>query len=255
HLRTGYPIVYTSADSVFQIAAHEEVIPVAELYRMCRIAREILTGEHAVGRVIARPFVGEPGHFVRTDRRKDFALEPPCPTLLDRLQEVGQSVWAVGKIFDIFAGRGITESVHIHDNLDGMDQTLAFMRRAEKGLIFTNLVDFDMVYGHRNNPEGYAEALEAVDRWVPEVLGALWQDDLLFFVADHGNDPTTPSTDHSREYVPLLVAGPKVRQGLDLGTRETFADLGQTVAEFLGAGRLKAGTSFVGEILGGGVGA
>jgi len=249
HMRTGYPIVYTSADSVFQIAAHEDVIPVDELYRMCRIAREILTGEHAVARVIARPFVGEPGHFVRTDRRHDFSLEPPYPTLLDQLQEAGQPVWAVGKIFDIFAGRGTTESVHIHDNMDGVDKTLTFMRRADEGLIFTNLVDFDMLYGHRNNPRGYADALEAADRRVPELLDALREDDVLFFTADHGNDPTTPSTDHSREYVPLLATGPKVRRGVNLGTRETFADLGQTVADLLGAAPLKAGTSFAGEIL------
>jgi len=249
HLRTGYPIVYTSADSVFQIAAHEEVIPVEELYRMCRIARELLTGEHAVGRVIARPFVGEPGRFVRTDRRRDFSLEPPRPTLLDRLQEAGQPVWAVGKIEDIFAGRGITEAVHIHDNMDGVDQTLAFMARVDRGLIFTNLVDFDMLYGHRNNPRGYADALEAVDLRVPEVLAALREEDILFFTADHGNDPTTPSTDHSREMVPLLVTGPQVRPGVDLGVRPTFADLGQTVAEYLGAAPLEAGTSFLGEVL------
>lgn len=249
HLRTGYPIVYTSADSVFQIAAHEEVIPVEELYRMCRIARELLTGEHAVGRVIARPFVGEPGRFVRTDRRRDFSLEPPQPTLLDRLQEAGQPVWAVGKIEDIFAGRGITEAVHIHDNMDGVDQTLAFLARVDRGLIFTNLVDFDMLYGHRNNPRGYAEALEAVDRRVPELLAALREEDLLFFTADHGNDPTTPSTDHSREIVPLLVTGARVRQGVDLGLRPTFADLGQTVGEYLGAAPLGAGTSFLREVL------
>jgi len=249
HLRTGYPIVYTSADSVFQIAAHEEVIPVEELYRMCRIARELLTGEHAVGRVIARPFVGEPGRFVRTDRRRDFSLEPPRPTLLDRLQEARQPVWAVGKIEDIFAGRGITEAVHTHDNMDGVDQTLAFMARVDRGLIFTNLVDFDMLYGHRNNPRGYADALEAVDRRVPEVLAALREEDILFFTADHGNDPTTPSTDHSREMVPLLVTGPQVRPGVDLGVRPTFADLGQTVAEYLGAAPLEAGTSFLGEVL------
>lgn len=250
HLRTGRPIVYTSADSVFQVAAHEEVIPVKELYRMCRVARELLTGEHAVGRVIARPFVGEPGRFVRTDRRKDFSLEPPRPTLLDHLQEAGQPVWAVGKIEDIFAGRGITEAVHIHDNMDGVDQTLAFMARVDRGLIFTNLVDFDMLYGHRNNPRGYAEALEAVDQRVPEVLAALREEDILFFTADHGNDPTTPSTDHSREVVPLLVTGPGVRQGVDLGLRPTFADLGQTVAEYLGATPLEGGTSFLPDVLG-----
>jgi phosphopentomutase len=244
HVRTGYPIVYTSADSVFQVAAHEEVIPIEELYRICRIAREMLTGEHNVGRVIARPFVGPPGAFQRTDRRRDFSAPPPQRTLLDHVVQAGQMVWAVGKIEDIFAGQGISHAVHTHDNADGVDQTLEALRQAGHGLIFTNLVDFDMLYGHRNNAPGYAAALQAVDARVPELLGALRGDDVLVFTADHGCDPTTPSTDHSREYVPLLVYGQSVRPGVDLDTRASFADLGATIAEWLGLEPLPAGTSF-----------
>ena len=201
HLRTGWPIIYTSGDSVFQIAAHEEVIPVPALYEMCRIARDLLRGEHEVSRVIARPFVGTPGHFVRTANRHDFSVMPPEPTLLDTLQAAGLMVYAVGKINDIFTGRGITQSVHTQDNNDGVDKTLAAMRtRPGRGLIFTNLVDFDAQYGHRNNPAGYAQALEAFDRRLPELLDALQPNDVLVLTADHGNDPTTPSTDHSREF-------------------------------------------------------
>jgi phosphopentomutase len=244
HMRTGSPIVYTSADSVFQVAAHEQIIPVDELYRMCNIAREMLQGEHNVGRVIARPFVGVPGAFERTDRRRDFATPPPEPTLLNRIVQAGQSVWAVGKIEDIFAGQGITHAVHTHDNMDGVDETLAAMRKAGPGLIFTNLVDFDMRYGHRNNPAGYAAALQAVDDRVPEFIDALCHSDVLIFTADHGCDPTTPSTDHSREYVPLLVYGERVQGGVDLGTRETFADIGATIAEWLELQPLPAGQSF-----------
>ncbi len=244
HMRTGFPIVYTSADSVFQVAAHEEVIPIEELYRICRIAREMLTGEHNVGRVIARPFVGAPGAFQRTDRRRDFSTPPPGDTLLDHVLQAGQSVWAVGKIEDIFAGQGISQAVHTHDNMDGVDQTLAAMQQAGPGLIFTNLVDFDMVYGHRNNAAGYAAALQAVDGRVPELVEALRQDDVLVFTADHGCDPTTPSTDHSREYVPLLVYGDRIQGGVDLGTRPTFADLGATIAQWLGLQPLPSGDSF-----------
>ena len=252
HLRTGYPIVYTSADSVFQIAAHEQVIPVEELYRMCRIAREILTGPHAVGRVIARPFEGEPGAFRRTPRRRDFSLEPPRPTLLDRLVEAHLHVWAVGKVDDIFAGRGISEAVHTKDNMEGVDATLAFLKntRGRQGLIFTNLVDFDTLWGHRNDPVAYARGIEAFDRRLPELLEALGPRDVLIITADHGNDPTTPSTDHSREYVPLLVTGPCVRAGVELGVRQTFADVAATVAELLGVpARFDAGESFAGQIL------
>jgi phosphopentomutase len=250
HVRTGYPIVYTSADSVFQIAAHEEVIPPAELYEICRVAREILTGEHNVGRVIARPFIGAvDGKYVRTENRRDFAAEPPHPTILDRLVDAGQPVMAVGKIEDIFAHRGITDVIHSTNNMAGVDAVLAFMRRSERGLIFANLVDFDMLYGHRNNPRGYADALEQVDARLPELLSAMQAGDLLIFTADHGNDPTTSSTDHSREYVPLLVTGARVRAGTDLGTRETFADLGATIADILGIGEIPVGSSFADLLL------
>ncbi|MQL52069.1 phosphopentomutase [Desulfofundulus thermobenzoicus] len=249
HMRTGRPIVYTSADSVFQIAAHEEVIPLEELYRMCRIARALLTGEHAVGRVIARPFVGQPGSFQRTANRRDFSLPPPAPTVLDLLQEKGLAVLAVGKIEDIFAGRGITEALHTENNMDGVDKTLTFMRRDDRGLIFTNLVDFDMLYGHRNNPRGYAGALEDFDRRLPEILAALRDDEVLIITADHGCDPTTGSTDHSREYVPLLVYGRKVKAGWDLGTRRTFSDVAATVAELFGLSYPR-GKSFAGEVCG-----
>ncbi len=244
HMRTGFPIVYTSADSVFQVAAHEEIIPVDELYRICRIAREMLAGEHNVGRVIARPFVGTPGAFQRTPRRRDFSALPPEPTLLDRVVKAGQMVWAVGKIEDIFAGQGITTAVHTQDNMDGVDKTLEAMEQAGPGLIFTNLVDFDMVYGHRNNAPGYAAALLAVDARVPALQRALRPDDVLIFTADHGCDPTTASTDHSREFVPLLVYGAHVQAGVNLGTRSTFADLGATIADWLGVPPPRAGRSF-----------
>ena len=247
HMRTGFPIVYTSADSVFQVAAHEEVIPIEELYSICRIAREMLTGEHNVGRVIARPFIGTPGAFQRTDRRRDFSALPPQPTLLQRVVEAGQTVWAVGKIEDIFAGQGISTAVHTHGNMDGVDQTLQAMAQAGPGLIFTNLVDFDMVYGHRNNVAGYAAALQAVDVRVPELLRALRRDDVLIFTADHGCDPTTPSTDHSREYVPLLVYGASIRGGVNLGTRATFADVGATIAGWLGV-PAQTGRSFAQKV-------
>ena len=249
HMRTGYPIVYTSADSVFQVATHEEVIPIEELYRICQIAREMLVGEHAVGRVIARPFIGEPGNFVRTERRKDFSLLPPEPTLLDRLVAAGHPVMGVGKIEDIFAHRGLSQSVHSSNNMACVDQILAFMKESQRGLIFTNLVDFDMLWGHRNNPQGYAGGLEAFDRRLPEITEAMTAHDVLFLTADHGNDPTTTSTDHSREYVPLLAYGSMVKRGVALGTRGTFADLGATVAELLGIEPLPFGTSFAGEIL------
>lgn len=232
HMKTGSPIVYTSADSVFQIAAHEEVIPVEELYSMCETAREILTGEHAVGRVIARPFVGRPGSFQRTANRHDFSLKPPAPTVLNLLQENGLEVMAVGKIKDIFAGEGISRSVHTKGNMDGVDQTLNFMReKTNKGLIFTNLVDFDSLYGHRNDPEGYAEALQAFDNRIPEILGAVRNNEILILTADHGCDPTTESTDHSREYVPLLVYGKSVAGGTNLGIRNSFADVAATIAD------------------------
>lgn len=229
HMRTGYPIVYTSADSVFQIAAHEEVVPVEQLYEWCRIARAILQGEHIVSRVIARPFVGSPGAFKRTDRRRDFSLPPPRPTVLDVLHRSGVPVYAIGKIEDLFAGRGISESTHTHDDLDGLQKMTEALRAVGEGLIFANVVDLDTVYGHRNDPAGYARQLERIDTALgPIVAGA--GDDLFVITADHGNDPTTPSTDHSREYVPLLIRGKGISEGADLGVRRTFADVGATVA-------------------------
>jgi phosphopentomutase len=247
HIRTGKPIVYTSADSVFQIAAHEDILPVGELYRICGIARRFLN-EYNVGRVIARPFTGEPGRFKRTERRKDFSIEPPGETLLDRLKKRGLSVTAVGKIGDIFGHRGFTEEIHTVDNMDVIDKTTEAIKKDREGLIFANLVDFDMLYGHRNDSPGYARELMAVDRRVPELTGQLAGDDVLVITADHGCDPTTPSTDHSREYVPILVYGGGLKSGVDLGTRETFADLGQTLAELFGVGPLPRGTSFLGSI-------
>ncbi len=248
HLRTGYPIVYTSGDSVFQIAAHEQIIPVDELYRLCQIARDMLQGKHNVGRVIARPFVGVAGAFKRTDRRRDYALPPSGPTVLDYVTEAGQTVWAIGKIEDIFAKRGISKAVHTHDNMDGVDRTLEAMRELERGLVFTNLVDFDMLYGHRNDVAGYAAALKAVDERMPEVLQALRANDALILTADHGCDPTTPSTDHSREYVPLLVYGPGLKSAVDLGTRTSFSDVGATIAEWLRVRPTIAGTGFANEL-------
>jgi phosphopentomutase len=245
HLRTGSPIVYTSADSVFQIAAHERVIPLDDLYRICEIAREILRGPHEVGRVIARPFEGEPGNFIRTPNRKDFAVPPPRGMLLDKLSERHVPVYSVGKIGDIFLGRGIQESSKTKNNEDGMQKTIAAMAKQPSGLIFVNLVDFDQLFGHRNDVEGYAGALESFDSWLPSLQ--LETEDLLVLTADHGCDPTTPSTDHSREFVPLLVYGNAVRAGVNLGTRATLADIGQTVAEVFGT-KIRAGTSFLEEI-------
>ena len=248
HVKTGYPIIYTSADSVFQIAAHEDVIPVQRLYEICRTAREILTGEHAVGRVIARPFTGSDGNYTRTANRRDFSLEPPEKTLLDHVKEAGLEVKAVGKIDDIFAGRGITQSIHVKDNMEGVDKTIGFIKERFSGLIFANLVDFDMYYGHRNDPDGYARALEEFDGRVPEIIDAMARQDILFITADHGCDPTTVSTDHSREYVPLLVYGKEIRIGVNLGTRKTFSDLAQTTAEYLGTGGEFDAVSFYGDI-------
>ncbi|HET7617128.1 MAG TPA: phosphopentomutase [Vicinamibacterales bacterium] len=243
HMRTGRPIVYTSADSVFQIAAHEEVIPVAELYRICEIAYELAGEGMGIGRVIARPFVGTPGHFTRTANRRDFALPPAGTTLLDALTAAGHHVTAIGKIEDLFAGRGITRAVHTTSDDHGMDEVERAMANAS-GLIFANLVDFDTLFGHRNDPAGYAANLERFDARLARLLPMLRARDLLIVTADHGNDPTTPSTDHSREYVPLLLAGAAVPHGLDLGTRETFADLGQTIADLFGVGPLANGRSF-----------
>ena len=249
HIRTGSPIVYTSADSVFQIAAHERVIPIAEQYRICEIAYELAALGLGVGRVIARPFVGEPGSFKRTANRRDFALTPFAPTLLDRLKDAGRTVYGIGKIEDLFAGRGITRAVHTTSDDHGMDEIEAALSSTPEGLIFANLVDFDTVYGHRNDPVGYAKNLERFDVRLDRFLPRLEADDLLVVTADHGNDPTTPSTDHSREHVPLFVVGSSVRAGTDLGLRPTFADLGQTLAELFEVGPLEHGTSFLQDIL------
>ena len=248
HVRTGKPIVYTSADSVFQVAAHEEVIPLPELMRICQIARDLLTDELQVGRVIARPFLGQVGQFYRTTNRHDLALEPPHKTLLEYVQERGLEVCAVGKIRDIYAGRGITDFVTTKENMEGVDKTLEYMNKVKTGLIMTNLVDFDMLYGHRNDVEGYARALEAFDARLPELLAALRPEDMLIITADHGCDPTLSGTDHTREYVPLLVYGSALKKGVNLGVRSTFADLGATVAEFLEAESLVKGKSFYASI-------
>lgn len=249
HVKTGKPIVYTSADSVFQIAAHEDVIPVEKLYDICRTARKILTGKYAVARVIARPFVGTSGNYTRTANRHDFSLAPTGETMLDDIKKKDLHVAAVGKINDIFLGCGVTEKVHTTGNSDGIDKTLGYMDTIENGLIFTNLVDFDMLYGHRDDPEGYAKALEYFDRRLPEIMNKMTDEDILFITADHGCDPTTPSTDHSREYVPILVYGKNIKKDISLGTRKTYADLGKTVCDYLDAENNIAGTSFLKEIL------
>jgi phosphopentomutase len=248
HVRTGALIVYTSADSVFQIAAHEEVVPVPELYRICEIAYELAGEGLGVGRVIARPFVGAPGSFKRTANRRDYALPPPSATLLDRLKSASFPVIAIGKIEDLFAARGMTAAFHTTSDEDGMDHVERQLRALDRGLIFANLVDFDTQFGHRNDAAGYAANLERFDRRLAGVLPLLRDDDLLIVTADHGNDPTTSSTDHSREYVPLIAAGARVRDGADLGTRTTFADLGQTLADVFGIEPLAHGTSFLREI-------
>lgn len=248
HVKTGYPIVYTSADSVFQIAAHEDVIPIDEQYEICRTARRMLRGEHGVGRVIARPFTGKSGNYTRTDRRKDFSIEPPKKTVLNYLEESGFEVRAVGKIEDIFSGSGITKSVHTGSNTEGIEQTLDWMKDDFEGLLFTNLVDFDMLYGHRNNIEGYAKALMEFDDRLPGILSRLKNDDILIITADHGCDPSTASTDHSREYVPLLVAGQKIKKGVNLHTRSTFSDVAKTVAEYFGIENDLCGESFLSRI-------
>ena len=245
HQRTGKPIVYTSADSVFQIAAHEESVPLDELYRWCRVARRILD-PWRVARVIARPFVGTPGRYVRTYHRKDFSMATPGPTVLEKLVEAEVPVIGVGKIPDIFDRKGITDEIHTEGNADGLARTEALLDRVDHGLVFVNLVDFDMLYGHRNDAPGYGRALEELDRALPRLLGRLRPGEICAITADHGCDPTTPSTDHSREYVPLLVHAPG-RGGGDLGTRGSFADLGASVAEFFGV-RAEVGTSFLREL-------
>ena len=247
HVRTGRPILYTSADSVFQVAAHEDIIPLEDLYRICGIARELLDGEDRVGRVIARPFSGAPGNFQRTKNRKDFAIPPPHPTLLDLLRQNDLASVGVGKIASIFDYRGIGENVAARDNTESMDGTLRALEVTSEGFIFSNFVDFDMLWGHRNDVKGYAEGLEEFDRRLPLLLKNLREDDCLVISADHGCDPTTPSTDHSREYVPILAFSKKLRRGIPLGTRSTLADIGQTVAENFGLS-LSAGTSFLTQL-------
>jgi len=249
HLRTGKPIVYTSADSVFQIAAHEDVIPVAELYKICEKTRAFLTGRNGVGRVIARPFTGSPKTgFTRTPRRKDYPMLPPVPTLLQILKEAGKEVWSIGKIDDIFAFQGITHSNHTTDNAGSTRAILDSLEQEFSGLLFANLIEFDMIYGHRNDPRGYADALEAFDRAVPEIQSRLRPDDLIIVSADHGVDPTTPGSDHSREHVPLLAFGPALTRAIRLGTRDTLADVAATIAENFGVSAPPAGTSFLPDL-------
>lgn len=244
-MATGKPIVYTSADSVFQIAAHEEIIPIPELYKMCEIARDMLMGDWTVGRVIARPFVGESAEtFKRTSNRHDYSLDPFCKTMLDYIKEDGQEVYGVGKIKDIFNGKGVTKTIRTTSNQDGMAKTLEAVQEDSDGLIFINLVDFDMLFGHRNDPQGYKDALEEVDRWIPELLKTMKEDDLLIISADHGCDPTTPSTDHSREYIPLLVYGNSVTPR-DLGTRSSFNDIGKSILDYLDIENELNGESFL----------
>ena len=249
HVATGDVIVYTSADSVFQVAAHEDVVPIDELYTICTVAREIMTGDHCVARVIARPFVGSNGAYERTHRRRDFAIEPTEPTVLDILQAEGVPVRGIGKIGDIFCWRAVTDSPHVTDNMDGFDKLVARVASAEPGFVFANLVDFDMLWGHRNDVEAYARGLEAVDARMPELLGVMVEGDLLIITSDHGCDPTTPSTDHSREYTLLLARVGGVDRGVDLGTRGGHGDIGETVLDFYGlSGACGRGTSFLGAV-------
>jgi phosphopentomutase len=244
HMKTGYPIIYTSADSVFQIAAHEDIIPIPRLYEICELARNLLQGEHMVSRVIARPFIGEPGNFSRTGNRHDYAVVPPEKTVLNYLQDAGYPVIGVGKIKDIFCGYGVTDNHKMKDNINGLEVTEELIKQDTKGLIFTNLVDFDMKFGHRNDVKGYADALEAMDAFMPRIFAAMKPTDVLFITADHGCDPTTTSTDHSREFVPLLVYSKTLKNGADLGTRKTFADIAATIDDIFGLGKIKNGESF-----------
>ena len=248
HVKTGALIVYTSADSVFQIAAHEDVVPPEELYRYCKIARKILTGKHGVGRVIARPFIGESGHYTRTSNGHDFSIEPPKLTMLDQLKEKGFDVIGIGKIHDIFAGKGLTEFSFTKNNEDGIEQTKEWMKKRFEGLCFVNLVDFDMLYGHRNDVDGYAKALSYFDKQLPKLLGLMQEGDILMITADHGCDPSTPSTDHSREYTPFLMYQYGQAKGVNLKTRKTFADIGSTVLDYFGIESKIDGTSVLEDI-------
>ena len=249
HVRTKKPIVYTSADSVFQIACHEAIYPPEKLYQLCKAARGMLNGKDAVARVIARPFIGEEGAYIRTENRRDFSLKPPKDNLLIRMQEAGLDVIAVGKIEDIFDKEGITEAVHTKDNMDGVQKTLEYMAKKNRGVIFTNLVEFDMKWGHRNDIEGYANGLEEFDRVLPKILEAMKEDDILMINADHGCDPTTPGTDHTREYIPLLVYGKALKENIDLKTGKTFANIGQTIAEIFKLTPLSVGESFLSKVI------
>lgn len=249
HVKTGYPIIYTSADSVFQIAAHEDVISVEKLYEMCEIARNMLVDKWAVGRVIARPFVGEAPNFKRTSNRRDYALDPFNKTMLEYLKDANYEVAAVGKIEDIYNKKGITSAVHTKSNMDGVDKTLEYMDTVKEGLIFTNLVDFDMLYGHRNDPAGYGKALEDFDNRLQEIYSKMGEEDILIITADHGCDPTTSSTDHSREHIPVLIYGKNVKPGVNIGTRETFADIGKTILDFFNVQNELVGKSFLKDIV------
>lgn len=248
HMKTGFPIIYTSADSVFQIAAHEEIIPLAELYRYCQIARDMLVGGWQVGRVIARPFLGTPGNFQRTGNRKDYALNPFNKTILEYVKEDGQNVMCVGKIEDVFNKIGVTHAVHTKNNMDGVDETLNYIAQPMSGLVWSNLVDFDMMFGHRNDYMGYYNAIREFDVRLPEILEKLGDEDILIITADHGCDPTTASTDHSREYIPLLIYGKSIRAGSTMGVRKSFSDIGKTILDYLDIPNELYGESFLKEI-------
>lgn len=250
HMETGNPIVYTSGDSVFQIAAHEEIIKLDELYKMCEIAREILIGDEQVARIIARPFVGKPGNFERTSNRKDYSLKPFKPTILNVLKDNNFDVIGIGKISDIYNGYGITKDIHIENNMDGVDKTIKTITEDNQGLIFTNLVDFDAKYGHRRDPEGYKNAIEDFDRRIPEIISCMKDDDLLIITADHGNDPTHKGTDHTREMVPLFVYNKDIKPGTNLGIRSTFADIAATISEVFNIKKIGNGHSFLSELIG-----
>ncbi|MGI8837204.1 MAG: phosphopentomutase [Pyrinomonadaceae bacterium] len=247
HVKTGKPIVYTSADSVFQIAAHEEIVPLDRLYEICEIARRILDGQHKVGRIIARPFLGRPGAFYRTENRHDYAVPPPRQNLLPALKDEDLDVVCIGKIASIYDSMGVTEDLTAKNNQQSIDQTIYALNQKTRGLIFSNLVDFDMLYGHRRDTEGYARALEHFDSALPAIEAAMRDDDLMIITADHGNDPTFPGSDHTREYAPLLVYGKSAKRGVDLGTRDSLADIGQTIADYFGL-TLVAGKSFLAEL-------
>lgn len=248
HIDTGFPIVYTSADSVLQIAAHEDIVPLDELYSICKIARGIMMGNNTVARIIARPFIGSPGNFIRTCNRRDYSLDPFGQTVLDIVKQEGLDVIAIGKIGDIFNGRGITYSVHTRDNMDGINKTIEYIQKYSKGIIFTNLVEFDSHYGHRRDPRGYKKALEEMDKRIPEILGVMKDDDVIIFTADHGNDPTFEGTDHTREYIPIVIYGKKVKANVNIGTRRSFADIAETISDIFEIPSTGKGKSFKGLI-------